>query len=412
MRSHLLIRPGHTDHLVVESLLAPGGSGIFRSAPVVSHVVADARVAIRRPTLAEAAAGAGVPFIVDPQTHLLQANLAQDDPWAALPFGTAAALDLDDLRTATARNDLVRRVVAFQLQHRATAVIPPYVYANAPTDEWFELGLDLLQRTASHLTSANVRLPVVPLLCAQLQHFALTETWADGIDRFAKVAQGVNPQFVGLCLSPAGAATDGYGKVHRLFAAAMRLRSAGMAVVAWRQGVYGPSLVAAGLDGYETGIASSERTDIAALISRRRPRATTGAKPQPTWRGIYLQPLGRSVAVATAEHLLDDLTMRAKIVCDDEHCCPDGMRSMTAARREHSIRARARYLADLDQMPMSDWRLFRISRDAQEAVTLTLHANQILARAQETPTVLQYSSAEALAQVADHLLEARMPRGA
>lgn len=411
MPAQLLIRPGPADHLVLEGLLAPGGSGIFRRSPVVSQVVADATVAVRRPSLGTAAAAAGVPFVIDPQTHLLQADIPADDPWVQLPFGSAPALKPDDLTAETARDDLVHRVITFQLGQRATAIIPPYLYVSSPWDPSFPLVLDLLRRTADELARTDVRLPVVPILCGQLQHFGLPENWSIGIDRFALAAHDAKPAFIGLCLSPAGEAADTYGKVHRLFAAALHLRSAGVPVIAWRQGVYGPGLVAAGLDGYETGIASNERSDMAALIARRRARPSNDRKSRPAWRGIYLQPLGRSVSVATSDLLFEDLGMRARLVCDDEHCCSDGARSMATSRREHSIRARACFLAELDQMPMPDWRLYRISRDAQEAVTLTLQANQILGR-KEGQAVLRYNSSEALAQVADHLLEARMARGA
>jgi hypothetical protein len=245
-----------------------------------------------------------------------------------------------------------------------------------------------------------------------LQHFGLPERWTDGVVRFAKVARSVEPQFVGLCLSPAGAADESYGKVQRLFATALRLRVEGMRVIAWRQGIYGAGLVAAGLDGYETGIGNRERADIAASISRRKPIQRDPQRKRRSNQGLLLMPLGRSLSVPVAKRLLDDLPTRANLVCDDEQCCPDGVRSMVECYREHTVRSRARYMADLADMPMPDWRLFKVGRDAREAVTLIAQANQVLVRDGQQGPHLSSESMAALALVSDHLLEQRIRRGA
>jgi hypothetical protein len=412
MRSQLLIRPGPNDHRVIEDLLAPGGSGIFRGVrPVVDQLVVDATAVVYRPGLAAVAARAGIPFLVDPMTPFCQVALADDDRWAALPYGSAPAMSIGDLATASARDDLVTRVLSFEVDHGASVVIPPYFYSRSPGDPWFDVSLDLLERTARHMARSDVRLPLLPILCAQLHQFGSPDTWAAGIDRFVRIAGAAAAARVGLFLSPMGEADDTYGNVERLFASALRVRGTGISVIAWGQGVYGPALVAAGLDGYETGIGMRERTDVAAALNRRRPRVVEPPRSRRTPQTIFLQPLGRSLLLSVAEHLLDDLSMRAKLVCDDEFCCADGVQSMRRSRRQHTVRARARYLAELDEMPMHDWRLYRITRDARETVTLTLQANQVLAAAGH-PQPLAHQAAEALAQVADRLLEERLSLGA
>jgi len=413
MASHpsLLIRPGPSDHRVIEDLVAPGGSGIFRGPrPVIDELVLDATTVVRRPSLVVAAAHAGIPALVDPMTPLLQGEVDPRDGWVALPYGEAVALTPADLDTERARDDLVARVVGFEVERGATAVIPPYLHPASPDDPWFALTLDLLRRTARHMARSGVRLPLLPLLSAQLHTFGVGTAWSVGVDRFAELAGELGAPRVGLCLSPSGAATDTYGKVQRYFATALRLRAAGMAVVAWDQGVYGPALVAAGIDGYVSGIGVRERSDVASLQYRRRPASgVPGERRSPQM--VLLQPLGRSLGVDVARVLLADRGMRAKLVCDDETCCSDGVESMLTDRRKHTVRARARYLAELAEMPHPDWRLYRVARDAHEAVTLTLQANQLLARLPQ-PRSLSFRAAEALAQTADRLLEDRLQRGA
>jgi hypothetical protein len=414
MNSELAIRPGFNDHKVIESLLAPGGSRIFSSRrPLLGQLVVDATVASYRLGLANAAAGAGVPYVIDPLTPLLQGELAPNDPWARLPFGQTQAMKPEDFRSADARQDLIASVVNFQTSMGATAIVAPYGYASAPSDPWFQLSMQFITETADYMARSKVRRPLIPVLCAQLQTFGVSNSWADGAGLFGRVASTVDPLYLALCLSPAGTPDESYGKVQRLFALALRLREQRMRVIAWRQGVYGPGLVAAGLDGYETGIGVRERVDVAGSISRRKPRPQSSPKKPRVPHAVLVLPLGRSLALSLARKLLDDPHTRPNLVCDDEQCCPDGMHSMLENHREHTVRSRARYLADLDDMPMAEWRLFHVGKDARNAVTLIGQINRFLAPDQNGPhKPLAAKSMASLAQVADHLLEERIRRSA
>ena len=412
MAPQLLIRPGPNDHLVVEDLLAPGGSAIFRgSRPLVDQLVLDATLAVHRASLVETANRAGIPVIIDPMTSLCQVEVSGDDPWVALPYASEAELAPGDLTAESAREDLVARVVRFEVDYGATAIVPPYFYGRSPEDPWFALTVDLIERTAAHMARSGVRLPIVPVLCAQLQHFGGSEAWLGGVDRFAAVSASAAAPRVGLCLTPSGAAGDTYGKVQRLFATALRLRGHGIPTIAWDQGVYGPALVAAELDGYLTGIGVREQSNVTSLLRNRRPSGAPRADIRIPGR-VFLSPFGRSYKFAIADPLLRDRSMLPKVVCDDEYCCPDGARSMVGEkRRHHAVRARARYLAELSDMPHLDWRLYRVARDAREAVTLTIQANQVLTAA-HCPHSVGHRAFEALAEVAEHLLEERLRRGA
>lgn len=401
----LVIRPGITDQQVVADLLAPRGGGrswAGRRAPI-DRLVVDAHVAALRPHYADLAAGAGVPFLVDPVTPLLQGELREKDPWSRLPFGRAEATSAADLLDRGARQQLVEAVVDFQVEAGTTGIIPPYPYVSSVDSPWFGIACDLVTETAVYMHRAGIRIPIVPVFCGQLQSFGNPENWAHGIDHYAQIAGTVQPQFVALCLSPAGSGTDGYAKVLRLFQAATRLRATNLSVVAWRQGIYGPALVAAGIDGYETGLGTREQTNIAASVSSRKPRPEgVGRSGGAATPGVYLEPLGRSVPVVVAQALLGQISMRAKVMCEDETCCPHGPASTLDHQREHAARARARALAALTDMPHPAWRLHRVSRDAQVGVTLIQQANAVL-RELKVARQLHSGSMASLASVTDHL---------
>jgi hypothetical protein len=388
----------------VADLLAPGGTAAVFSGgrPLISRLVVDAQVAAQRPQLRQAAAGAGIPYLVDPLTPLLQGNINPEDRWAKLPFARAERVGDEELSTNSARQELVEAVVDFQVESGATAVIPPYPYVASPADPWFPIALDLIERTALYMKNAGVHLPVVPVLSLQLQSFTGARGDRGGIDAFVTAALKVDPQFIAVALSPTGTSKDSYDKVERLFAAMRRVREAGSPVMAWHQGIYGPGLVAAGIDGYETGIGVSEQCNVSASMASRRPPTPGKIKRGGAVAGVFLEPLGRSVPLRVAQALLGDLGMRAKVMCDDERCCPLGPMSTLDNRRLHTVRARARQLARLDEMPHLTWRLHRVAREADAAVTLITQANRILEK-ESLSQRINLSSSMALARVADHL---------
>jgi hypothetical protein len=408
MSGELIIRPALNDHEVISDLLAPGGTGIMigRQRPLVSRLVVDASIAARRPQFAEAAAGAGIPLLVDPLTQLLHGVLRDEDPWAKLPFGRAREVAPAEFAARTDRHRYVAEVVDFELSHSATAVIPPYPYVSAPDDPWFLVALDWIRLTRTAMERDGVALPLIPVLCAQLMKMGAEKVWNIGLDRFASAARDAGAQAVGLCLSPAGDGKDSYHKLWRLFLAMSRLKEvSGLTVIAWRQGIYGPALVAAGVDGYETGIGISEQSSIRSNIAARRP-PKPGQKPgRGGAAGVFVEPLGRSLNPRVARLLLENHSMRAKVMCTDERCCPQGVGSTLERPREHAVRSRARELATLAALPARSWRLNHVGMKAQSGVTLAHQANRLLSSLSE-PLRIRTTSLEALARVAEELRRA------
>lgn len=408
MSGELLIRPALNDHEVVSNLLAPGGTGIMvgRQRPLVSRLVVDAPIAARRPQFAEAAAGAGIPFLVDPLTPLLHGALRDEDPWSKLPFGRPGEVAPAEFSARTERERYVAEVLEFELSHGATAVIPPYPYVSAADDPWFLVALDWIRLTRIEMERNGVALPLVAVVCAQLMKMGAEKTWNIGLDRFASAVRDAGAHAVGLCLSPAGDGKDSYHKLWRLFLAMSRLKTvSGLPVIAWRQGIYGPALVAAGLDGYETGIGISEQSNIRSNIAARRP-PKPGQKPgRGGAAGVFVEPLGRSLNPRVARRLLENQSMRAKVMCTDERCCPQGVLSTLEHPREHAVRSRGRGLATLAALPARPWRLNHVAMNAQAAVTLAQQANRLLANAGESLRI-QTTSLEALGRVTEELRRA------
>jgi len=400
----LLIRAGRNDHRVIADLSAPATTGLRLARRVpFSAIVADAPVAADRPELRETAESAALPFLVDPMTFLLADVQSEEHPWARLPFAGPEALRPADLSHGDVQDELVERVITFQREHGATWLIPPYVYLGKRDDGWLPIQLGLLRRTARYLEREDIDLPVAPIFAASLRQFGPQAQWREGLDAFLARAGELNTRFVGLSLSWSDQGKDSYDTLAMLLTVT-RHAAAQTRVIAWRQGLYGAALTAAGADGYETGPGHSERGMYPTLMADRRPRLP---RPQdddePTGFGVanvYLGPLGRSLRRADARVLLDDLPMRARLLCGDDACCPDGATSMVADWRQHAARGRAAQLADLARMPKPSWRLNQIARDAERAALVARDATELLRRNGRDVTV-PHASFEHLAAVAD-----------
>lgn len=395
----LLIRAAMNDHNVIGDLLAPGaGPRLAPRRQLIHQLVADAHVAEARPVLADHARAAGIPFVVDPDTVLLQSLVAHDNRWVKLPYGVAEAMP----HTEISMKSLVESVVEFELDKGATVIIPPYFYAASTQDPWFHLTISAVNQTSTYLSNNSIRLPLMPVLCAQLQAFSQPMAWASGIDRFSACALDAGAMSAALYLSPSGAGDDGYGKVMRLFEVSRRAKRGGLHVVAWRQGIYGPALVAAGLAGYECGLGTGEQTNVSRRQASRKP-SNKESKQGGGGTGIFIETLGRSVSRSIGNVVFGNPSMKPKVLCDDESCCSSAIATLDQSRH-HAARARARLLREISDQPHSSWRLNHVARQASSAATLAVQINRLLA-AQGEKERLKFRNLEALAHVAHHLSE-------
>jgi hypothetical protein len=398
--AELLIRAGHNDHTVVADLLAPGGAVVLHRP--IDRLVANAQTAAARRELAQSANLAGVPFIVDPLTPLLQVDVDPADPWVRrLSYGRAELVSPATM-SAYDKQRLVSEVVECEQEVGATTIIPPYLLAASPDDAAFHVSLELMGLTARYMRRNGVNLPLMPVFCGQHRAFAAESAWKDGIDRFTAAAADLGPQAVALCLTPVGDAKDSYAKVLRCFLTTQRVKRAGMTTFAWRQGALGVGLSAAGLDGYETGIGVGEKADVREMIARRKLRPQDQPRQGGFSQMVYLEPLGRSVPHRVAETLLGDRSMRARLICDDERCCPHGVTSMLDDPRPHAVRSRARRMVALAEMPHRSWRLHQVAKEAKTAAALAKRATLVL-RAEGVETQLPATAQDALARVAEFL---------
>ncbi|GAB3312745.1 hypothetical protein GCM10027451_25860 [Geodermatophilus aquaeductus] len=369
----LLARFGAGDVALLERLMGPAAREGAAVAP--DRVVLDAPVAAAQPRYVELTRHAGVPLLIDPQTHYLQDVQHVGDPWARLPYASASAHTPADLTSPARQDELVAGCLEYQLEHGASALLPPYVHIERDDDGWIEVQTALWRRTRRYLDRHHLVLPVVAVTAVGWRLLDRTR-WPGGIDRLAAVLDDLGADEIALAASRVDQGARPDDRLVGLVATVRRLRGQAP-VLAWQQGLLGEAAVAAGAAGYETGIGWRERCDLrTAAAAHRRPPvdgARFGARP------VYIPALGRSIPKSTLQTLLGT-RLSAQLLCMDHRCCPEGPASLLSDARGHALTSRARSLHTLDRISRHAWRWHHLADTNTEALQLAERINTLASR--------------------------------
>lgn len=365
--SELIVRAGHNDHRVIEELLGDPAALPARSARHLRRVVVDAVTATSSTLYATATREAGVQLLVDPLTALLTSAQDPGDTWAALPFtGGPRQRHIGEFQTGAVRADLIEKVVQFQLDHGATAIIPPYLHLPRPSGPEAAIVAKLVRETTHYVHSGlGMNLAIFPVLSVNRAGVPLDRTdWEAGIGRLLRtMTRCADGSPFALALS--GSAKLNTTNIHKRARIWRRTAAIGP-FIAWNAGDLGPLAVTMGASGYETGMCRAERYD---AISQARNRAPGSKEPGPRWAGAYVDVLGRSLTLSALKQFAAGRgPMQGDLSCTDVACCARGLETMLGAgRRQHAARRRLDDLDTLDTITARGWKLHHLHGKASAA---------------------------------------------
>lgn len=365
MTPYLLIRPNAQDAKLLPNLLAVRKPALPRL-----HVVLDAHVAARSPELTVGARDAGSPLLVDPQTYLLQDRQHASDPWCALPFATASPL-LPDMFQPERLDALIRDVVAFQVRQGASSIIPPYFFLGRNELGWADVQARVWRGTRAALDDLDVKLPVTAVTSVDWSRLRGMGAFAPD-EELDRALRDLAPNEVAVASSKSHLGARPEERVLDLCAAITRL-SRIAPVIAWHQGILGEACVAAGAQGYESGIGQREALDLpSSMASRRNP--PTGGPRSP--RSVFVKGLMRSIPKKAIQALSDNRRLWPSIFCLDSDCCLPNGQSMLGDARSHSVRARRESLAELASVKNPAWRWGALADRTEHGLTLAERINR------------------------------------
>jgi len=368
--AELLIRASSRDVALMNRVFGLDGGRAAAWRP--DRLVVDAHVPAKTPALADIARRAGIPFLVDPQTYFLQGTQHADDAWAKLPFGNPRPLAAADLADPAVQDTLVADCIDHQVAAGATALIAPYLHLERLDDGFVFVQAALWQRTAALLTARGNQLPVIAIVA--LGWRLLDPSVGKDLTPVWEALGTLSPTEVAIAATKVHLGATSVDRLTHLVMLIHKLKSS-YPVLAWQQGVLGETCVAAGAQGYETGIAWREHCDLQTARNAHRAPPTGGGGAPP----VYIPALGRGIPKKTVRELRKHSTVWSALMCANPRCCPSGDNVLNDAR-QHAIVSRAQSLAELSQIDRATWRWAEIARRSAEGLRLGRRINKIADR--------------------------------
>ena len=366
----LLIRASSNDAVLLRRVFGFGGHP--RAAAVPNRIVVDAHTVARTDAISDIARRAGVPFLVDPQTYLLQDPQHDGDKWSSLPFADPAIWTPGEALSPTKRDALIRESINHQVTHGATSIIAPYFHLEKATSGWIDVQAQLWLDTRRYLDKEGLALPVIAVLAPgwRLLHPI------QGQKALAPVfgaLETLTPQEVALAASRVAAGVDPGSRLMDLVLMIERLKSR-YPLITWQQGVLGEACIAAGAIGYQTGIGWRETCDLQNTMAQHRKPSQGFSRPP-----VYVPALGRSIPARTLEGLRSRRSLWTQVICTDSQCCPPAGSAMLGDARAHAIISRAKSVHELTAMPRAVWRWKFLAGKADKAKALADQINRMSA---------------------------------
>ncbi len=387
--TELLVRCGYNDAVLADGVLA----GPQHRRP--SRVVVDAHVAASQPTIAAAAARAGVPFLVDPQTFFLQGAVHPANAWAQLPFAPSRRVSAGEVAGPRNATTIAERVIRYQISHGASQMMVPYAHIERANDDWVPAQIALWEASRRVLDANGLSLPVTATLALGWRLLARA-AWPSVLAPLTTALGDLVPDEIALAASKVD---QGFRPAERLvdMLAVIERLAHDVPVVAWQQGVLGEAAVLAGAVGYETGIGWREHCDLQSKMRSLKDAPTGGGGARP----VYVPSLRRGIDKHTLREALGSSRLQSGVVCLDVTCCPDGPRSLLADARRHAINARVASLTKLVAPAHSAWRWAQLAADADEGLALARRINRHIRMTGSPVPAVPTGALQATAVVAD-----------
>lgn len=326
----LYLRPGYTDHTVLQQLLSEDYSGI-------SGVVFDASYVKRQETLRGEVVLRGLEAVLDPLAMELATVGGFNPRRAGLPWGGDEPHSPTDLP-----DKMAGRIADFAIEGGFSAVLAPTHFLEDPEDRWLEVDHSLTVELRHRLdTEGGKEVPVYYPLAVRGRDLRDPEFR----ERLRHRLVSLPIDALWLRVHPFGSSQSGPVALRGYIEACRDLHALQVPLVAERTGTVGLALLAFGaVGGIEGGITVRESFDANRLL---RPPAGDGFSPPPR---IYLPDLGAFLTRKKAEAFFEHRRMRSEFGCQNTRCCRRATDMLRDPRRHFSVQRMAE-VTGLSQIP-------------------------------------------------------------
>ena len=365
-RVGLFVRPGWSDHLLLEQLLVEG------HAP--TGFVLEGRLGDRTNNLLEAGLDGDLDVVLDTNAQELWSPAAstlagmQSLPWSEAARAVEAGAGDGDA-------NLAREIAGHIKTSRHSSVLAPTHYLDGPSDARLSADLQRTLRLRRELDALG--LSTTRIYYPLAMPASSLSTRGDR-KRVIRAIRGVDLDALWLRLHPFGTSAAGPIALRRYIELCLDLQDLGLPLVAERTGTVGVALLSFNaVGGIECGVTQGERFDAGRLLKERR-ASDEFARPAM----VYLTAIDAYVRRRDATTILARRGARAALGCADTRCCRHGPDDMTRDARRHGVIQRIREVADTGVLPpqrRADQYMDHL-RDASDLATRLVNANPELER--------------------------------
>ena len=331
----LYLRPGHTDHKTLSSLLATGKKSFC-------GVVFDPTKHQRHSELREQILEGNLDAILDPRTIKSATPGGYTSSMGELPWGKEQQHRYDDFKGVAGRR-LIGLIAEFTCDNGFTQVMAPTHFINSVTDPWLNIDIESTCRLRTSLDkNGGAAIPLVYPLAISYKLFRNAEERMYLVEKLRQLP--VNS--IWLLVSGQGRNSTATA-VRNYINGARDFHSLQVPLVADHMGgAIGLSLLAFGAVG---GIAHGFMQQETFNTSHWNKPQKKGNFGQP--RKIYVSAIDGMLTEKETEILLNSRKGKAHFACNDSTCCPRGRKDMTEHHMRHFLYQRMSEIGGLSQIP-------------------------------------------------------------
>ena len=340
----------HNEKRVIEEFVRAGGEcdGLVCQASYLPRV---------RNALAEFRQQ-GLSYLFDPVTYrLAYSSFAQTKGLVGLPYvpDPNTILTPDALQTLEAQQTYAQGCIDWQLQWLCSTLVAPFHFARDLGSPWMDIDIKLIEESIAYARAKDESPPVYAGLCLNIETYTVESNRLALLNRYSR------------------ARADGYlfyvDSMNEKSTNPLQLRAMlellqlfqrlGKPVFACRTGTLGLGLMAAGIDGATTGIASLSSFSESGLLVNRAAGYDMKTK-------YYIPGIMLTLPVLMAEDILAD-RRNAALRCNCVHC-RGASSNLARVAKAHFMRVRTEEIGQLNALSTTSERLEWFAQRVADAV--------------------------------------------
>lgn len=340
----------HTEKGVIERFINAEGA--------IDGLVLPANYLPRYRNSLNAYRGMELDYIFDPVSYrLAYSSFAQTEGLVNLPYvpDSNNVLTPNDLQTLRAQQTYARACIDWELQWQCSVLVAPFHFSRDLASPWMDIDIKLIEESVAYARTIKNAPPVYAGLCLNIEAYTVAENRLALLNRYSRARVDGYLFYV----DNIDERTTNPLQLRALLELIQLFQRLGKPVFACRVGTLGLGLLAAGVDGMTTGIASLSSFSESNLLVSRAIGYDMSAK-------YYIPSIMLTLSVPMAEDILSD-GRNANLRCTCPHC-QGASRNLGRVAKIHFLHTRAEEIRQLNTLRDTSQRIAWFIRRVEAAI--------------------------------------------